>query len=119
EREQQKLGRQIAREEHWLRYGVTARRKRNVRRLSELQAMRARHRSHRGPEGVAAMTASDAALSGKLVIEASGLEKRFNDLTVVKDFSIRILRGDRVGLVGPNGAGKTPLLKMLTGALSP
>ncbi|WP_163265419.1 ABC-F family ATP-binding cassette domain-containing protein [Chelativorans alearense] len=119
ERDQQKLGRQIAREEHWLRYGVTARRKRNVRRLSELQDMRARHRSHRGPEGTAVMTASDAAESGKLVIEAKGIEKRFGDLTVVRDFSTRILRGDRVGLVGPNGAGKTTLLKMLIGVTAP
>jgi len=119
EREQEKLGRQIAREEHWLRYGVTARRKRNVRRLAELQTLRARHRGYRGAEGLAAMSASDAALSGKLVIEAKGLEKGFGELTVVKDFSIRILRGDRVGLVGPNGAGKTTLLKMLTGVLEP
>ncbi|MCT7376601.1 ABC-F family ATP-binding cassette domain-containing protein [Chelativorans salis] len=119
ERDQQKLGRQIAREEHWLRYGVTARRKRNVRRLSELQDLRARHRTHRGPEGTAIMTASDAAESGKLVIEAKGIEKRFGDLTVVRDFSTRILRGDRVGLVGPNGAGKTTLLKMLIGVTKP
>ncbi|WP_309082625.1 ATP-binding cassette domain-containing protein [Chelativorans sp.] len=119
EREQQKLGRQIAREEHWLRYGVTARRKRNVRRLGELQGLRARHRGHRGSEGLAVMNASEAGESGKLVIEAKGLEKRFGDLTVVKDFSLRILRGDRIGLVGPNGAGKTTLLKMLTGSLAP
>ncbi len=119
EREQHKLGRQIVREEHWLRYGVTARRKRNMRRLGELQEMRQRHRSHRGAEGSATMVASDAAESGKLVIEAKGIGKRFGDLTVVKDFSTRIQRGDRIGLVGPNGAGKTTLLKMLVGELSP
>ncbi|RWA70149.1 ABC-F family ATP-binding cassette domain-containing protein [Mesorhizobium sp.] len=119
EREQHKLGRQIVREEHWLRYGVTARRKRNMRRLGELQAMRQRFRSHRGAEGTATMVASDAAESGKLVIEAKSIEKSFGDLTVVKGFSTRIQRGDRVGLVGPNGAGKTTLLKMLTGELAP
>ncbi|TIS46775.1 MAG: ATP-binding cassette domain-containing protein, partial [Mesorhizobium sp.] len=119
EREQHKLGRQIVREEHWLRYGVTARRKRNMRRLGELQAMRQRFRSHRGAEGTATMVASDAADSGKLVIEAKGIEKSSGDLTVVKGFSTRIQRGDRVGLVGPNGAGKTTLLKMLTGELAP
>src|SRR5690606_4877133 len=68
EREQHKLGRQIVREEHWLRYGVTARRKRNMRRLAELQQMRQRFRTHRGAEGTATLTASDAAESGKLVI---------------------------------------------------
>ncbi|MDX8513827.1 ABC-F family ATP-binding cassette domain-containing protein [Mesorhizobium captivum] len=119
EREQHKLGRQIVREEHWLRYGVTARRKRNMRRLGELQAMRQRFRSHRGAEGTATLVASDAAESGKLVIEAKNIEKSFGDLTVVKGFSTRIQRGDRVGLVGPNGAGKTTLLKMLTGELAP
>jgi ATP-binding cassette subfamily F protein uup len=119
EREQHKLGRQIVREEHWLRYGVTARRKRNMRRLGELQSMRQRFRGHRGAEGVATMAASDAAESGKLVIEAKNIEKSFGDLTVVKGFSTRIQRGDRIGLVGPNGAGKTTLLKMLTGELKP
>jgi len=119
EREQHKLGRQIVREEHWLRYGVTARRKRNMRRLGELQTMRKRFRGHRGAEGVATMTASDAAESGKLVIEAKSISKSFGDLTVVKDFSTRIQRGDRIGFVGPNGAGKTTLLKMLTGELAP
>ena len=119
ERDQHKLGRQIAREEHWLRYGVTARRKRNMRRLGELQTMRQQHKSHRGAEGVAQMVASEAAESGKLVIEAKGIDKSFGDLTVVKGFSTRIQRGDRIGLVGPNGAGKTTLLKMLTGELTP
>src|SRR3954470_13989088 len=70
EREQHKLGRQIVREEHWLRYGVTARRKRNMRRLGDLQAMRRRFRGHRGAMGVATLAASEAAESGKLVIEA-------------------------------------------------
>ncbi|MEO5323894.1 ABC-F family ATP-binding cassette domain-containing protein [Mesorhizobium sp. CC13] len=119
EREQHKLGRQIVREEHWLRYGVTARRKRNMRRLGELQSMRQRFRSHRGAEGVATMVASDAAESGKLVIEAKNIEKSFGELNVVKGFSTRIQRGDRVGLVGPNGAGKTTLLRMLTGEMEP
>ncbi|HTV70649.1 MAG TPA: ABC-F family ATP-binding cassette domain-containing protein [Rhizobiaceae bacterium] len=118
EREQHKLGRQIVREEHWLRYGVTARRKRNMRRLGELHDMRKRFRSHKGAEGTAVLTASEAQESGKLVIEAKNIEKSFGD-PVVKGFSTRIARGDRIGLVGPNGVGKTTLLKMLTGQLAP
>ncbi len=119
EREQHKLGRQIVREEHWLRYGVTARRKRNMRRLGELNAMRERHRTHRRADGLAKIAASDAADSGKLVIEAKGISKSYDAGPVVQDFSIRIQRGDRLGLVGPNGAGKTTLLRMLTGDLVP
>ena len=119
ERDQHKLARQIVREEHWLRYGVTARRKRNMRRLGELQDMRARHRSHRGPEGAAVLAASSASESGKLVIEAKGVSKSYGDAVIVRDFSTRIQRGDRVGLVGPNGSGKTTLLNMLTGRLAP
>jgi ATP-binding cassette subfamily F protein uup len=119
ERDQHKLGRQIVREEHWLRYGVTARRKRNMRRLGELNAMRQRLRTRRGPQGLANMNASEAAESGKLVIEAKGISKSYGGRAIVRDFSTRIQRGDRVGLVGPNGAGKTTLLKMLIGALAP
>jgi ATP-binding cassette subfamily F protein uup len=119
ERDQHKLARQIVREEHWLRYGVTARRKRNMRRLGDLQDMRQRLRSHRGPEGLVNLAATDASESGKLVIEAKGIGKRYGDLTVVDSFSTRIARGARIGLVGPNGAGKTTLLKMLTGDLAP
>jgi ATP-binding cassette subfamily F protein uup len=119
ERDQHKLARQIVREEHWLRYGVTARRKRNMRRLGDLQDMRKRLRGHRGPEGLVSLAASDAAESGKLVIEAKAIGKRYGDLTVVDNFSARIARGARIGLVGPNGAGKTTLLKMLTGELAP
>jgi len=119
ERDQHKLGRQIEREEHWLRYGVTARRKRNMRRLGELQDMRQRFRTRRGPEGSATLAAAEAGESGKLVIEAKRIGKSFGDLTVVSEFSTRIQRGDRVGLVGPNGAGKTTLLKMLIGLIEP
>ncbi|GAB1583280.1 ABC-F family ATP-binding cassette domain-containing protein [Phyllobacterium phragmitis] len=119
ERDLHKLGRQIVREEHWLRYGVTARRKRNMRRLGELQAMRQEFRTHRRAQGTAVLAASDSKESGKLVIEAKGLSKAYDGRVLVKDFSTRIMRGDRVGLVGPNGAGKTTLLSMLTGMLPP
>ncbi|HEV7307745.1 ABC-F family ATP-binding cassette domain-containing protein [Ensifer sp.] len=119
ELEQHKLGKAIEREEHWLRYGVTARRKRNMRRLGELQTMRANYRGHKGPQGTVQATASDAKESGKLVIEAEKISKAYGDRTIVAPFSIRVHRGDRIGLVGPNGAGKTTLLKMLTGQIEP
>jgi ATP-binding cassette subfamily F protein uup len=117
--EQHKLGKAIEREEHWLRYGVTARRKRNMRRLGELHDMRARHRGHKGPQGSVQAGASDAQESGKLVIEAERITKSYGERTIVAPFSIRVHRGDCIGLVGPNGAGKTTLLKMLTGELAP
>ncbi|GES43285.1 ABC transporter ATP-binding protein [Rhizobium dioscoreae] len=119
ELEQHKLGKQIEREEHWLRYGVTARRKRNMRRLGELQDMRSRYRGHKGPQGTVQASAADAQESGKLVIEADKITKSYNERVIVAPFSIRVHRGDCIGLVGPNGAGKTTLLKMLTGQLEP
>ncbi len=119
ELEQHKLGKAIQREEHWLRYGVTARRKRNMRRLGELQAMRSRHRGHKGPQGTVQASASEAQESGKLVIEADKVTKSYGERAIVAPFSIRVHRGDCIGLVGPNGAGKTTLLKILTGQLAP
>ncbi|MBT9370601.1 ABC-F family ATP-binding cassette domain-containing protein [Rhizobium sp. CSW-27] len=117
--EQHKLGKQIEREEHWLRYGVTARRKRNMRRLGNLQSLRAQYRGHRGPQGTIQASVTEGKESGKLVIEAEAITKRYAERQIVAPFSIRVHRGDRIGLVGPNGAGKTTLLKMLTGQLEP
>ncbi|WP_434052845.1 MAG: ATP-binding cassette domain-containing protein [Roseibium sp.] len=117
--DQHKLAQKIKREEHWMTYGVTARRKRNMRRVRELAELRKQKRDHRGPQGSAKLNASDAEVSGKLVIEAKNLSKSYGERSIVKDFSTRIQRGDRIGFVGPNGAGKTTLLKMLTGELAP
>jgi ATP-binding cassette subfamily F protein uup len=119
EAERHKLDRKIVAEEHWMRYGVTARRKRNVRRVGELRALRTERREARRAVGDVKMTASDAPLSGKLAIEAEGVSKAYDEKTIVKDFSARVLRGDRLGLVGPNGVGKTTLVNLLTGALAP
>lgn len=116
--EQHKLGKAIEREEHWMRYGVTARRKRNMRRVGELQAMRAEYRGHKGPQGSVQASVAEGRESGKLVVEAENITKTY-DKPIVAPFSIRVHRGDRIGLVGPNGAGKTTLLKMLTGQLKP
>ena len=119
ESEQHKLGRKIAMEEDWLRYGVTARRTRNQRRLAELHALRRRHREHRSTAGTTSLDAAQAELSGRLVAAAEGVSKAFGGHMVVRKFSTRVMRGDRVGIVGPNGAGKTTLLNLLTGALAP
>jgi len=117
-RAQHKLDRKIAVEEHWLRYGVTARRKRNQKRLEGLAAMRAARR-RRGAFAGLRLEASEADISGKLVIEAKDLAKSFGERAIVKNFSTRILRGDRLGLIGANGAGKTTLVNLLTGTLAP
>jgi ABC transport system ATP-binding/permease protein len=119
ELDRHKLGRKIVMEEDWLRYGVTARRKRNQKRLADLHALRKKRKELRGAAGSVKMRAADAELSGRLVVVAEGVTKAFGDRVVVRDFSTRILRGDRVGIVGPNGAGKTTLLNLLTGALAP
>ncbi len=116
-----KLDRTIAREEDWLRYGVSARRKRNQGRLRALQDLR-RERVRRkasAPPGEVTLAVQDARLSGKLVIEADKVSKSYGDRPIVRDLSARIERGDRVGIVGPNGAGKTTLLNLLTGAAEP
>ncbi|MEP2707715.1 MAG: ATP-binding cassette domain-containing protein [Roseibium sp.] len=117
--DQQKLAMKIKREEHWMTYGVTARRKRNMRRVRELADLRKQKREHRGPQGSAKLTTAEGETSGKLVMEAKAISKTYGERPIVKDFSTRIQRGDRIGLVGPNGAGKTTLLKMLTGELAP
>ncbi len=119
ERDQHKLDRKIVAEEHWVRYGVTARRKRNMRRMGELQALRQQRRDYRGSVGKANIAAAEAESSGALVIEAKNISKSFDGRPIVIDFSTRISRSDRVGIVGPNGSGKTTLLSLLTGTLQP
>jgi ATP-binding cassette subfamily F protein uup len=119
EREQHKLDRKIVNEEHWLRYGVSGRRKRNVKRLGNLHALRDQRRTHKGAAGNANLVAAEAEKSGRLVIEAKSIGKSWGDRRIVEGFSIRVQRGDRVGVVGPNGAGKTTLVNLLTGALAP
>ena len=117
--EQHKLGRKIAMEEDWLRYGVTARRTRNQRRLAALYALRRKRKEQRAAQGSVRLEAAQAELSGRLVAVAQGISKSYGGRSIVREFSARIMRGDRVGIVGPNGAGKTTLLNLLTGALIP
>jgi ATP-binding cassette subfamily F protein uup len=119
EKEQHKLARKIAAEEHWVRYGVTARRKRNVRRMDLLGGLRQQVKDYRGPQGTVKMTVAEGRNSGAMVVEAENIHKAFGERVVVDDFSTRVMRGSRVGIVGPNGAGKTTLIRMLTGELAP
>ena len=119
--EEQKLKQKILAEEDWIRYGVTARRKRNVRRLGELGNLREKKQqmAQNRPQGDVKMAASEGESSGKSVIKAHNISKAFDGRDIVKDFSIEILRGDRIGIVGPNGAGKSTLINLLTEGLEP
>ncbi|MCX7378059.1 MAG: ABC-F family ATP-binding cassette domain-containing protein [Alphaproteobacteria bacterium] len=119
EKERHKLDRKLVMEEDWLRYGVTARRKRNVRRLSDLHELRAKTKQLRGPAGGPKLAATEGEISGRMVMVAEGVSKSFGDRTVVRELDTRVLRGDRLGIIGANGAGKTTLLNLLTGAMPP
>jgi len=114
-----KLDRKIKREEHWIVHGVTARRKRNVRRVKELATLRADRMKSRTEQSRVkanvAMVAHEGGTSGKIVIEAKNVSKSYGTRTIIDDFSIKITRGDRIGIVGPNGSGKTTLLNLIAG----
>ncbi|MGQ0455443.1 MAG: ATP-binding cassette domain-containing protein [Hyphomicrobium sp.] len=119
ELERHKLDRKIVRENEWMHGGVTGRRKRNVRRVRELGAMRQAVREQRNVQGNVRLDAAEGGLSGRLVAETKKASKSYGGAPIVKELSLRVMRGDRLGLVGPNGAGKTTILKMLTGAIEP
>ena len=114
-----KLDRKIKAEARWAVEGISARRKRNMGRVRALQALRADRAAQIRRQGTAALVLDAATPSGKLVVEADKVTKAFGATPIVKDFSLKVLRGDRVALVGPNGAGKTTLLKLLTGEITP
>ena len=114
-----RLSKTIEAETEWLHFGVTARRKRNQGRLRRLKALRQERAERIRPEGQVKLESQSAGASGRLVIEAKSITKRFGERTIIEDFSTRIMRGDRIGIIGPNGAGKTTLIRLLTGELAP
>ncbi|QIK95384.1 ATP-binding cassette domain-containing protein [Sphingomonas sp. HDW15A] len=119
QRAAEKLDAKLAIELHWLQRGVTARRRRNQGRLAKLQDMRAQRAAMLGPSGAAKLALSKDDVKTKTVIEAENVSKVFGERPIIRDFTLRIQRGDRIGLVGANGTGKTTLLKLLTREIAP
>lgn len=119
EAEYNRMENRIAEEERYMQRGVTARRKRNMRRVALLAELRQQKKTWIGEQGSVKTTVAESDSGGKMVIEAENISKTYGERKIVTDFSTRIMRGDRLGLIGPNGAGKTTLLRMLTGELAP
>src|SRR4028118_1333372 len=115
----EKLDSKLKLELHWLQRGVTARRRRNQGRLAKLQEMRAQRAAMLGAAGTAKLALAKDDVRSKTVIDAEHVSKNFGDRPIIRDFSLRVQRGDRIGIVGPNGAGKTTLLKLLNGEHEP
>ena len=118
-RARERLDRKLAEEEAWLRRGVKARRTRNEGRVKALYALRAERAAQRSATGDVRLSIDASSASGKLVFDADRVAKSFAGVPVVSDYTQRIMRGDRIGLIGPNGSGKTTLLKLLVGELTP
>ena len=115
----EKLDAKLKIELHWLQRGVTARRRRNQGRLAKLNEMRAQRAAMLGTAGSAKLALAKDDVRSKTVIDAEQVNKSYGDRPIIRDFTLRVQRGDRIGIVGPNGAGKTTLLKLLTGELAP
>ena len=117
ELDRHKLARQIHREQHWVVHGVSGRRKRNVRRLKELGSLRKELKSAKKVVGQADITVTQGRSSGKRVARLTDVSKAFDGRTVIDTVSMRIHRGERIGIVGPNGSGKSTLLKLIMGEI--
>ena len=109
----------LAQEESWIRQGIKARRTRNEGRVRALEKLREERAARRERSGTAKITAQQAEASGKIVIEAEGLNFGWGDQPIVKDFSCKILRGEKIGILGPNGSGKSTLIQLLLGQVKP
>ncbi|WP_111657343.1 ATP-binding cassette domain-containing protein [Isoalcanivorax indicus] len=109
----------LSREEAWIRQGIKARRTRNEGRVRALKALRQEFAARRTRQGSVTMSTQEVQRSGKLVLEAEGVSQRYGDQSILKDFSLTVMRGDRIGIIGPNGCGKSTLLRILLGKLTP
>ena len=118
-RNAERLDAKLKLEEHWLLRGVTGRRRRNQGRLAKLKEMRATRAAMLGPQGAANLSIGNDDVRTKTVIDAKGVTKKYGDRTIIDNLTLRVTRGDRIGIVGKNGAGKTTLLKLLTGEIAP
>jgi ATP-binding cassette subfamily F protein uup len=114
-----KFDKVLAQEEAWIRQGVQARRTRNEGRVRRLEALRIERAERRARVGKVELAVAQGERSGRLVAELEGVTKSYGDKRVVEDFSTRIMRGDKIGLIGPNGSGKTTLLKLILGEIEP
>ena len=114
-----KFDKVLAQEEVWIRQGIKARRTRNEGRVRRLEQLRLERAARRERQGNVKLTLDSGERSGKLIAELDNVTKAFGDRILIKDFSTRIMRGDRIGFLGPNGAGKTTLLKLILGELEP
>ena len=117
EQEMNLINQQIKAEKRYMLKGVTARRKRNQRRVKKLANLREERIEKTRDSRQSDITAQSASKSGKIIVEAKNISKSYSDITITKNYSLRMLRGDRIGFIGPNGAGKTTLIKMLIGEL--
>ena len=118
-RNAQRLDAKLKIEEHWLHRGVTGRRRRNQGRLAQLKEMRAERAAMMGPQGAANLVTAADDTKSKIVIDVKKVSKAYDDRTIIRDLTLRVTRGDRIGIVGANGAGKTTLLRLLTGEIDP
>lgn len=118
-RQQAEFDKKLAQEEVWIRQGIKARRTRNEGRVRALKALREERAQRRNLQGKAKIQVDSGEKSGKLILEAKAVTHSYTDQPLIKDFSLRLLRNDKIGLIGPNGAGKSTLLKLLLGQETP